>query len=241
MSAETVWDDFAPPLAVTLANDLRELARAYDEAADRSQQRDLGPSEIGDPCGRCLAARVLGVYEYGAGAWDDGWRAWVGTAIHSRLEAAAAYANVKALDSDQPARWWPEQTVHPDDTLLPSGGHADLYDEQTYTVIDWKSITKAKLQKLRDGGPVPLISRNQGQLYGLGYANAGARVDNIALAYVPRDGMYRDIWVHVEPYDEAMALATLERYRTVRDLCAELGSAVLVALPSSPDCQVCSR
>ena len=240
MTAAEVWDEFQEPLAVRLSRDLQELARNYDEAADRSQQTDLGPSEIGDPCSKCLAGRILGVWEYGAGAYDDGWRAWVGTAIHARLEAAAAYANAQALNEDRPARWWPEQTVHPDPALLPSGGHADLYDEVTRTVVDWKTCTKAKLQRYRDGD-IPVIFRHQIQLYGLGYANAGAPVENVALAFWPRDGMYRDLWIHVEPYDEAVALKVLERYGAVRGLCGQLGAEAMAVLPSDPDCSVCSR
>lgn len=239
MSAK-VWDTFAEPLSDRLARDLRDMARSLDVAADRSQQADLGPSEIGDPCGRCLAARILGVYEFGAGNYDDGWRAWVGTAVHGRLEAAAAFANVNALNAEVPARWRPEQTVQPDETLLASGGHADLFDDETATVIDHKTVSKSRMAKYRLGGP-PLIARRQIQLYGLGYANAGAPVANVALAYWLRDGMYRDLWVHVEPYDPAVALATLERYRTVRDLVAQLGEAALGVLPSDPGCEPCSR
>ena len=239
MSA-SVWDEPAliGSLGDQIADDLRAMVRSYEAAATRSQQEHLGPSEIGNPCTWCLAAQILGVatstWEHSA--YDDGWRAIVGTAVHDWLDAAAAAHNV-AVDA---TRWLPELRVQPDPRLLPAGGRCDLFDTKTGTVIDHKTTTKAKLTNYRINGP-GIAYRRQAHLYGLGYANAGHDVQNVALAFWLRDGMLRDLYVWTEPYSEQIADETLARYDALRVLCETGGPAVLDSLPPDPDCDQCSR
>ena len=42
-------------------------------------------------------------------------------------------------------------------------------------------------------------------------------------------------------YDEAYAREALDRYKTLRDLCSDLGEAILPSLPSDPSCFTCTR
>lgn len=238
MSAASVWDDFGDTLGDRLADDLREMVRQHDQANDRSQQVHLGPSEIGNPCTWCLAAQILGVTSstWEHSAWDDGWRAIVGTATHSWLDEAAVSYNVR----NDVARWYPEVRVQPDERLLPAGGRCDLYDSETQTVIDHKTTTKAKLSAYRLSGP-GVAYRRQAHLYGKGYALAGHDVRHVALAFWLRDGMLRDLYVWTEPYSQTIADETLARYDTLRTLCETGGPAVLDSLPPDPDCNQCSR
>lgn len=234
----SAWDDPAltGQLGDQLADALRTMVTEHDAGADRSQQAHLGPSEIGDPCTRCLAAKILGIHVRTHSAYDDGWRAIVGTAVHSWLDEAAAAFNVRHDE----ARWYPECRVQPDERLLPSGGRCDLYDAHTRTVIDHKTTSAKKLTAYRLNGP-GLTYRRQAHLYGLGYANAGHDVANVALAFWLRDGMVRDLYVWTEPYNAQIATDTLRRYDTLRALCESGGVAVLDSLPSDPGCFECSR
>jgi hypothetical protein len=236
----SAWDDPAltGQLGDQLADALRTMVRQHDAAADRSRQTDLGPSEIGNPCTWCLAAQILGVTSstWEHSAWDDGWRAVVGTATHAWLDEAAAAFNVR----NNVARWLPEVRVHPDARLLPSGGSCDLFDSETHTVIDHKTTTKAKLANYRLNGP-GLQYRRQAHLYGKGYRAAGHDVHHVALAFWLRDGMLRDLYVWTEPYSEQIADETLARYDALRALCESGGPAVLDSLPPDPDCAQCSR
>lgn len=236
----SAWDDPAltGDLGERIADDLRDMVRQYDAASARTQQTDLGPSEIGNPCTWCLGAQILGVASstWEHSGWDDGWRAIVGTATHSWLDEAAATYNVR----NDVVRWLPEVRVHPDARLLPSGGSCDLFDTETRTVIDHKTTTKAKLANYRLNGP-GLQYRRQAHLYGKGYRLAGRDVENVALAFWLRDGMLRDLYVWTEPYSEQIADETLARYDALRVLCETGGTAVLDSLPSDPDCTQCSR
>ena len=228
----SVWDQVAGALGDRLADDLRDMVRAYDAHAERSQQTHIGPSEVGNPCTRCLARHVLGVRVQRQ--YDDPWCAIIGTAVHSWLDEAAVHANLTA----NRARWYPEVRVHPDDDTLPVGGKSDLYDEETATVIDHKVVGADRLRSFKLNGP-GLQYRRQAHLYGLGYTKRGHEVDHVAVAFWNRGGRLRDLWVWTEPYNEALATEALDRFRTIRDLATTNGEAILPHLPADPDCRDC--
>lgn len=234
MSAANVWDDIGDALGDRIADDLRQMVRDQDAAADRSQQADLGPSEIGNPCARCLAAKITGTYE--EPPFDDPLIRVIGTAFHQWMDEAAVDA-CKRLGR---GRWYAECRVHPDPRLLPSGGSCDLFDADTHTVIDHKTTSPEKLKKYRLGGP-GIGYRRQAHLYGLGYTNAGHKVEHVALAFWPRGGRLRDLYVWTEPYAPEIAHQTLSRYELIRGLCESGGPAVVASLPSDADCFTCSR
>lgn len=232
MTAVDVWAEIGDTLGDRLADDLRDMVRGYDEGAERSQQRNLGPSQIGMGCTRCLARHVLGVPV--AREFDDPWCRIIGTATHAWLDEAAAAHNVARDD----ARWVPELRVQPDTELLPSGGKCDLYDTATRTVLDHKVVGDAPLRKYRLNGPGAQY-RTQTHLYGLGYANAGHDVANVAVAFWKRGGRLSDLYVWTEPYQPEIAEQALLRYRTIRDQALALGPAILPLLPADPACWDC--
>lgn len=233
-AAPSVWDspDLTNALGDRLADDLRQMVRTAEESAERSQQTDLGPSEIGKACTRCLARAVLGMKI--TRQFDDPWCRIIGTATHAWLDEAAAISNIR----NNAGRWYPEVRVQPDVLLLPSGGSCDLYDSETCTVIDHKVVGDAPLKKYRLNGPGPQY-RVQAHLYGKGYANAGHRVDNVAVAFWNRGGRLRDLYVWTEDYDEAFADEALTRYRTIREQALAIGPALLPLLPADPECWDC--
>lgn len=223
----SVWDLVDDSLGDRLARDLRDMVRAFDAAADRSQQVELGPSEIGKECTRCIARAVLGVRVQRP--YDDPWCRVIGTATHAWLADAA--------DADI-LRWAPEARVYPDDQLLPRGGRADLFDKETGTVIDHKVVGPEPLRKYRANGPGAQY-RIQAHLYGLGFANAGEHVSNVAIAFWNRGGKLRDLYVWTEPFDPEVAHAALELYREIRSFALTLGTACLKYLPADPNCWDC--
>jgi hypothetical protein len=235
----SVWDspEMTGALGERLADDLRAMVRDFDAGAERSQQRHLGPSQIGNPCTRCLARHVLGMpieREY-----DDPWCRILGTAGHSWLEEAAGFANAQALvDTDRTARWHPEVRVQPHPDLLPSGGKVDNYDEVTATVIDHKILGVPSLKRIRLNGPGQQY-RVQVHTYGLGMHRLGKPVKHVALACWPRGGRLSDLYVWTEPFDVQVALDALKRYRTIREQALGLGPAILPLLPADPDCWDC--
>lgn len=234
MSAASVWDspELTNSLGDRLADDLRQMVRDHEHGAERSQQTDLGPSEIGNPCTRCLARKVLGLGV--VRQFDDPWCRILGTAGHAWLDEAAATSNVRA----DHARWIPEMRVQPHPDLLPRGGRADLYDSDTKTVIDHKIVGTEPLRRYRLNGPGTQY-RAQGHLYGLGYHRTGHKVEHVAVAFWPRGGRLSDLYVWSEPFDKQHALEVLNRYRTIREQALAIGASLIPLLPADPNCWDC--
>lgn len=234
MTEATLWDeiDGATELGKAVADDLRALVTAYEAGRDRSKQTVMGPSGVGTACVRCMARAALGCPV--RPEFDDPWCRIIGTAVHTWLDEAAVAACVR----ENRARWLAELRVHPDDDLLPKGGRCDLVDTDRFMVIDHKVVGVAPLRKYRMNGPGPQY-RAQGHLYGLGWANAGNRVDHVAVAFWPRGGRLSELYVWTEPYDEQIARAALERWRTIRDQALAIGPVILPLLPADPDCWDC--
>lgn len=217
------------PLAGVLAQHIREAAWN----APRSQQRSVGPSEIGDPCARRLAYRLEGAETVNR---TDPWPATVGTAVHAWLEDVFRGLNMPG----QPPEWIVEQRVYPDDTI---GGSCDLFHVPTCTVIDWKVLGTTSHRKYRLHGP-PDRYRVQAHLYGKGWARLGFPVQHVALAMLSRPGWLTDLHVWSQPYDEAVADAGLDRLAQISSTTAlldlEQHPERFALVPGDPDgCRFC--
>lgn len=230
----SAWDDPALTggLARTIETDLRDLARAYEDSRDRSQQTAVGPSGIGNPCTRCLARQVLGLTV--TRDFDDPWCRIIGTAVHAWLADAAEHSNATAGE-----QWYQTETrVHPHPDVMPKGGNADLYDVLHKTVIDHKIVGVKQLQKYKLNGPGAQY-RIQAHVYGLGFRRTGAAVEHVAVAFWQRGGRLSDLYVWTEPFDAQIALDAINRYRTIADQAKAIGPAILPHLPAHPDCWDC--
>jgi len=213
---------------------LRAMARAYDAGDERSQQIHLGPSQIGNPCTRCLARHALGMAI--ERDYDDPWCRILGTAAHAWLEEAVAWDNTRTIRDR--ARWIAEKRIQPHPDLLPSGGKADLYDRESRTVIDHKIVGAPRLRHYRLHGPGAQY-RAQAHLYGLGYARTGEQVDHVAVAFWMRGGRLADLYVWTEPYDADFAVSVLERWRTISEQARAIGPQIIPMLPADPSCWDC--
>lgn len=174
----------------------------------RDKQRKVGPSNLSNPCTKCLANDLLGVPQpesiYNMGAK-------IGTAIHGWLE--------ELIKEHQPT-WEPEQKV----TLGTLGtygrvsGSLDLYVPEDKMIVDFKTTTRVKMQGLlnefQEDTPSGKVQAYiaQTHLYGLGAENAGKDVDRITIVFIPRDSVtYDDIRTRSVPYDREYALHVWER------------------------------
>lgn len=234
MSAPSFWDTDAVTGALgdRLADDLRSMVREHEAGAERSQQTAIGPSEIGNPCTRCLARHALGLRV--TREFDDPWCRILGTAGHAWLDEAAEGWNVR----HEQGRFIAENRVQPHPDLLPRGGKVDLYDETTKTVVDHKIVGLEQLRKYRISGPGEKY-RIQGHIYGLGYGRTGKPVEHVAVAFWPRGGRLTDLYVWTEPYDVDIAMNALKRWRTIKEQAEALGPALLPLLPADESCWDC--
>lgn len=175
----------------------------------RSLQTTIGPSEIGTACDHCLAAKLAG--------WPQTedvipWLPTVGTAVHTWIECAFIdYENARNSVHEQGRRYLTEQRVMVGTIAgVEVWGSLDLIDRVVGMTVDWKIVGVTTLRSAKSG-PSP-VYRVQQHLYAKGCNDAGVRVDHVAIAYLPRNAVTLDaaVW-WVEDYDEAVAVAALDR------------------------------
>ena len=185
----------------------------------RSQQKRIGPSEIGNPCDRRIGYKLLGQPERDRG---DAWKPTVGTAVHTWIEAALDDDDTR-LQNDHDWRlpvdvltWITEQTVTvgylADGTAIT--GSCDAYHRPSRTVIDHKVVGVASLRDKKANGPGSQY-RTQVHLYGAGFVMAGIPVDTVAINFLPQNGNLTDGWWWEEPFDMGIAAQAIVRLRTI--------------------------
>ncbi|MFJ4712686.1 hypothetical protein [Streptomyces sp. NPDC088785] len=198
----------------TLARRIADLIIDAATNSPRSLQKRIGPSEVGDPCDRRLAYKLLDWPT----ARDDGdpIASVIGTGFHSWMEEVFTARNKVDQETGR-TRYKVEErvTVRPHQlAALIVAGSSDLYDRATGTVWDWKLVGHTTLDKYRREGPGTQY-RTQAHLYGLGQENAGETPERVAICFVAR---YHELRVHVwtEPYQRQVALDALARLDAVR-------------------------
>jgi hypothetical protein len=201
----------------------------------RSSQVQIGPSNMGDPCERCLGMAMAGILPDGPKQAFDHFNlmAWVGTAVHYYLEHIIA------------AERWPKvkQEFKVDIGKVGSygrvSGSTDLYSEPHRTALDFKMRGKDKIRLWRSGTPIPVESVRQAHLYGYGLQRAGLPVEEICLYIIPRDSMLAsDLYQHIEPYSEKIAKDTIKRAARLWKDYVSVGKVEL--LSSHKDCYNCN-
>lgn len=182
--------------------------------APRSLQKRIGPSEVGDPCDRKLAYKLLDWPETAAGG--DPIASVLGTGFHAWMEEVFTARQTFLADGKTP-RYKVEERVTVRDSPLEAAkltGSSDLYDRATGTVYDWKLVGVSSMDNYRRKGPGEQY-RTQAHLYGLGQENAGETPQRVAIVFV---GRYHELRVHVwtEPYNRDIALDGLARLDRIR-------------------------
>lgn len=234
----------APVLSLTdqeQADELRSIITDYSNNSDRSQQRVIGPSELGNPCQRFLAYKALDFDP--VPTQRDNWLADLGTAMHERLAKAVALRNEK-LGRE---RYLIEQRVELTGAI---GGSVDLYDTDYEAVIDHKLLGVTSYKAIR-AGRIPGKYRAQIHSYGYGYTKAGRKVRHAKLAVYPRsdnlrgDFMGTPLMIKSEEYSERVALWALDRYAYVcltveqLDVWNKPENLMQIPIAEDPDCQFC--
>lgn len=189
------------------ANALLDVVTRAGIWTPRAGQVAIGPSEVGHPCTRRIAYKLLD--------WDKpnemqggSWAAQVGTAIHAYL--AEVFGKKEG--------YLVEQRVNIRGNLA---GTVDLYDTKNGVVIDWKTTGASKLAAYRKDGADPQHVI-QVHLYAYGLAAAGADVKKVALAYLPTSGQLSDGHVDIRDYDPQIALDAFTRLDTIHALLAQV-------------------
>jgi len=171
---------------------LLEVLHAKDAGRSRSVQTQVGPSEIGG-CRRKVWYRLNG--QSTTNFSELKLAAIMGTAIHASIEEAIAEIDPKG------EKYWVETEVEYNGMKA----HIDLFIPETGDVVDWKT------SKVKNLSYFPSKQQRwQVQVYGYLLEKSGkAKVKNVNLVAIARDGDERDIKVHSEVYDEAVALEAM--------------------------------
>lgn len=231
-------DDYSTVLAERIA----EFILDADRNAGRSQQKAIGPSEVGEPCERQLSYKMLDWPEINTNR--DPIAAIIGTGFHMWM--AEKFEARQAPMADGTARYRIEERVTVRDSPIEAArlaGSSDLYDRLAQLNYDWKLVGKSPHDKYRRQGPGEKY-RIQAHLYGLGQENAGCTPGRVAVVFI---GRHHELMVHVwsEPYDRTVAeqaLARLDRIRArVMALDPESNPAQWAAIPTpdKPNCRFC--
>lgn len=170
---------------MSIANELIKMVTSASKSSARSQQVNLGPSEIGG-CRHKAWLRLNGAEQTNPNTLRLS--AIMGTAIHDYIE--------EAFRRQDPfgERYLLEQEWKSEDASIV--GHVDLYDQENYEIVDWKSTKKSNLRYFPSQQ-----QRWQVQIYGWLVEQSGRQVNTVTLVAIPRDGDERDIVFHSEPFD----------------------------------------
>lgn len=221
---------------------LRAAKEIITSKTDRDMQVSIGPSDMADPCNKCLASKLAGVKPHREFSMFP----WLGTAMHKMIEWTADAVRFRHRPGENDMAWelfgdgralfelrvlvceiedYGEIHGNIDVVLLNEGG-----------IIDWKSTSKKKIAVYKLKG-VPDNYLGQLMLYLFGLRKAGYNMDSGVLVFIPRDAFTPgDIWSYEVKYNQEMVDAILGR---INQLMAWVKADRWKELPSDPDCWVC--
>lgn len=203
--------------------------------SSRDNQVLLGPSDLCNPCDHCLGkkfARSLNLLETEKREGTQGFSlaAWVGTAIHKKME---------------------EDLILGDDEAQKEGsfvigeipgygiikGHVDLLMDSC-VITDYKTVYMSKLKIIKFRG-VPEEHVIQAMLYGLGVKNSGLNPRWVSLVYIPRDSNnVEDVWETAGRWRQDVAEEAFARAVKIHEIVRNGGA---MSLPSQENCVPCTR
>lgn len=180
-----------------------DLLLEWDRTRPRSQQRELGWSEVGG-CRRRAGYRLAGTTPTNPGGSIQ---AVLGTAIHAAIQA-------QLNETAQPG----DLVEHPV-SFAGIPGHIDRYEAATQTLVDVKTTTSRWLEKLKVDGPT------RSHLWQVnGYAaslnRTGTPVRRIVIDYIARDT--GELWRWTGRPDVAHVREALAWLKNVRETPVEM-------------------
>jgi hypothetical protein len=185
---------------MTIANDLIKSLVTTSKGSLRSNQVEVGPSEIGG-CRRKVWLKLQDAKQTN----PDTLRlaSIMGTAIHTYIE--------QSFHAQDPfgEKYLLENEFEFDGIK----GHVDMYDMENKEIVDWKTTKKSNLSYFPSKQ-----QRWQVQVYGWLVEQNGHVVENVTLVAIARDGDERDIVYHTEPYDAKVAQEALAWLTDVRGM-----------------------
>lgn len=195
---------------------------------ERSFQTQIGISEVGSDCRKCVARKLAGRPKKPEGSWYP----FIGTAVHASLEEGFS-------------RWDDYKLEGRIDVFeyktLKLGGSCDMFAYKDGVVNDWKVVGERALKEAANG-KIKNQYRIQAMLYGLGWKKKGFDVTHVALTFLPRDVDLMNAQVVMLRYDEKVALDALAELEVMIDTAEIVGwDAVIDSQPKASFCWDCKK
>lgn len=197
---------------------------------ERSKQIQLGISEVGMDCRKCVARKLA----LKPRIIDGSWYPFIGTAVHDQLE--------NGFKSRWPDEYHLEERLHVHSyKSLELAGSCDMFAWQDGVVNDWKVVGENALAEARRG-KVKSQYRVQAMLYGYGWEQKGFDVTHVSLSFLPREEKLEDAVVAIMRYDKDLALESLAQLESMIDAAEIVGwDAVIEKQPKASFCFSCRR
>lgn len=197
---------------------------------ERSKQLQLGISEVGMDCRKCVARKLA----LKARIIDGAWYPFIGTAVHDQLE--------HGFNDRWPDEYHLEERLHVHSyKSLELAGSCDMFAFQDGVVNDWKVVGKTGVEDARKG-KVKQQYRIQAMLYGYGWEQKGFNVTHVALSFLPREDKLENAVVAIMRYDKQLALDSLAVIESMIDAAEIMGwDAVIEKAPKASFCFSCRR
>lgn len=211
-----------------LRDDLLAAVREGIDAHPRSQQTEIGPSQIGHPCNRWLAHFFAGTTP--TGLQRPPWRQAVGTAVHTDFSAW-----LHRWNAEHRTRYLTDLRVMVGELYpgRPIHGHLDALDLETATVIDLKVPGPSAMKNNAEGKPEDPQYATQLDLYGQGACNAGFPVASVGILRLPAAGELADAIWKPRPHNPARAEQALARAGGIAQMVNALGPAAIPLQPTT--------
>lgn len=203
----------------------------------RGLQKEIGVSEIGMSCQRCVIRKLAGTEkEQQTGSW----RAQLGTYVHAGLadEFEKRHAATGKAIIEQ------NLLVHEYKSLLLRGScDAFFPNNGKGLVADWKIVGDDTLESVRKGG-IKEQYVTQGHLYALGWEKLGFPIETVAIMFLPanKGNLQRDAQPVSFPYDRDHAIRALAKIENYIDLAETIGwDELLRQNPPGKGCLSCKQ
>lgn len=219
--------DATDDVAVAAANEwMSRITELF--LTERSYQTQIGISEVGSDCRKCVARKLAGRPKKPDGSWYP----FIGTAVHQALEDGFVRWDDYKLEG--------RLDVHEYKTLK-LGGSCDMFAYKAGVVNDWKVVGERALKEAASG-KIKDQYRIQAMLYGLGWKKKGFDVTHVALTFLPRDTDLSNAQVVMLRFDEQMALNALAELEILIDAAEIIGwDAVIDKQPKASFCWDCKK
>ena len=197
---------------------------------ERSKQIQIGISEVGMDCRKCVARKLALTPR----VVDGSWYPFIGTAVHDQLE--------HGFNDRFPDDYKLEERlfVHEYKDLKLTGS-CDMFAHNDGVVNDWKVVGKSAFEDARKG-KIKDQYRIQAMLYGYGWEQKGYDVTHVALTFLPREDKLENAVVVLIRYDKQIAVQALAELESMIDAAEAVGwDKVIEKQPKASFCFSCRR